>query len=537
MQHVTDENVVWKPLPGSQTLFMSCPAHIMLLGGSRGGGKTESQLMRFRMRVGQGYGRFWRGIIMDRAYKNLDDMVSKSLRLFPKFNDGAKFLSGKADYKWVWPTGEELLFRVGKTEEDYWDYHGQEFPFIGYNELTRWPNLDLFEKMMSCNRSSFRPEDYPSYINGRAWDVDKRILYVDQHHKHAREYLLPKMPLEVVATTNPHGVGHGAVKKRFIDPVVPGQILKNTVEVFNPQTQKEEMVSKLQVYLFSSYRENKYLTPEYVAELETITDPNLRAAWLFGSWDIVSGGIFDGVWDMRVHVIQPFAIPTHWRITRSFDYGSSRPFSVGWWAISDGCDVVLGDGRVMATVRGDLFRIAEWYGTTGKTNEGLRMLATDIATGIVEREVAMNIHSRVVPGPADNSIWDLLNGNSIAVDMAKPVRVGGRMMKGVVWNRSDKSPGSRVQGWLAIRRMMNNAKRKTTKLAGSDVEVPIPRTEPGIFAFNHCKYFKDQMGALARDEKNPDDVDTDSEDHLADEVRYMVLSMNTGARGGTTRGT
>ena len=28
---------------------------------------------------------------------------------------------------------------------------------------------------------------------------------------------------------------------------------------------------------------------------------------------------------------------------------------------------------------------------------------------------------------------------------------------------------------------------------------------------------------IERDDKNPDDVDTDSEDHIADETRYMVL--------------
>lgn len=539
MARESKTNIVWKPLPGSQTLLMSCPAHHILLGGSRGGGKTESQLMRFRARVGQGYGRFWRGIIMDRAYKNLDDMVSKSMRLFTKFNDGAKFMSSKADYKWVWPSGEELMFRVGKDEEDYWDYHGQEFPYIGYNELTRWPNLDLYDKMMSCNRSSFRPEDYPQYINGRLYEKDGTILFVDRRHKHAIEYLLPKIPLEVVSTTNPHGIGHGAVKKRFIDPVQPGRILRTSVNVFNPQTQSDTVVTKLQVYLFSSYRENKYLTPEYVAELETISDPNLRKAWLFGSWDIVSGGIFDGYWDASVHVIRPFAIPINWKITRSFDYGSSAPFSVGWWAISDGSDVVLADGSVMATVRGDCFRIAEWYGTTGKTNEGLKMLASDIAAGIIERELALGIHSRVVPGPADNSIWDVVNGNSIAADMIKPVRVNGRLYsKGVDWIRSDKSKGSRVGGWLRIQAMLDAAKVKKVPLVGmEDVLVPVPREKPGLFFFNTCKHVKDLLPTLPRDEKNPDDVDTDAEDHLGDEIRYFVLSLNSGARGGTTSGT
>ena len=80
---------------------------------------TDAQLMRFRRNVGQGYGRYWRGIIFDREYKNLDDLVSKSMRWFPEFKDGARFMSSKADYRWVWPTGEELLFRAIKKDTDY----------------------------------------------------------------------------------------------------------------------------------------------------------------------------------------------------------------------------------------------------------------------------------------------------------------------------------------------------------------------------------------------------------------------------------
>ena len=92
--------VVWEPLAGSQTLSLTCPANIIQFDGSRGPGKTDAQLMRFRRCVGQGYGRYWRGIIFDREYKNLDDLVSKSMRWFPEFKAGARFLSSKSDYRW-----------------------------------------------------------------------------------------------------------------------------------------------------------------------------------------------------------------------------------------------------------------------------------------------------------------------------------------------------------------------------------------------------------------------------------------------------
>lgn len=514
--------IVWSPLAGSQTLAMSCPAHVILYHGSRGPGKTDAQLMRFRRWVGQGFGRHWRGVIFDREYKNLDDLVSKSMRWFPEFKDGARFLSSKSDYRWVWPTGEELMFRTVKKASDYWSYHGQEFPWIGWNEITKYPTDELFDAMMSCNRSSFRPQDFHSGV------FDSTT---------GQEIALPKMPLEVFATCNPYGAGHNWVKKRFINAAPMGKISSKAVNVFNPQTQQREDVVKNQVHLFGSYRENKYLAPEYVAELESMTDKNKRKAWLQGDWDVVAGGMFDDVWDSLHHIIKPFKIPETWRIDRSFDYGSSKPFSVGWWAESDGSPIIV-DGKEFSTIRGDIFRIGEWYGTSGKTNQGTRMLANDIAAGIVEREWHMGIHKRVVPGPADNSIWDSENGNSIAAEMARKVRVRidgvEKLLPGVNWTRSDKSAGSRKDGWENTRKYLAHALPYETK---NGVDIPRKRERPGMFAFNTCVYFIDLFPVLPRDEEDMDDVDTESEDHIGDEVRYKVLSVMLRSRIGRTKGT
>jgi hypothetical protein len=528
-------NVKWKPLPGSQTLAMSCPANIIVYHGTRGPGKTDSQLMRFRRRVGLGYGRHWRGIIFDREYKNLDDLVSKSQRWFPEMPDEQgrlpRFLSSKSDYRWVWSSGEELLFRAIKKESDYWGYHGQEFPFIGWNELTKYPTDTLFESLMSCNRTSFRPEDYPIYNQ----DTD------------SWEYL-PELTLEVFATCNPYGAGHNWVKKRFINAAPMGKIQVKTMNVFNPRTQRKEDIVKTQVHLFGSYRENIYLPPEYIAELSSITDPNKRKAWLQGDWDVLAGGMFDDMWDSLHNVVKPFGIPSSWRIDRSFDWGSSKPFSVGWWAESDGSDVMMPDGTWRSTVRGDLFRIAEWYGWNGKSNQGLMMLASDVAAGIVERELALGIHGRVQPGPADNAIWDVENGNSIAVDMRKPVTIkkgpfagkgplAGGKWPGVEWGRSDKSAGSRKAGWEKMRKYMRYARPNYLLDANGQPLSRIPREHPGLFVFNTCTMFIDLVPVLPRDEVDQDDVDTESEDHIGDEARYRVLATGMGARMGKTKGT
>ena len=110
---------VWKPLPGSQSLSLSCPCNEILYEGTRGPGKTAAQLARFRRLVGLGYGSFWRGVIFDTEYKNLTDIITQSKRMYRLFNDGARYLASASELRWVWPTGEELLFRFGKEESDY----------------------------------------------------------------------------------------------------------------------------------------------------------------------------------------------------------------------------------------------------------------------------------------------------------------------------------------------------------------------------------------------------------------------------------
>jgi hypothetical protein len=379
--------------------------------------------------------------------------------------------------------------------------------FISPNELTKHATPDVFDAVMSLNRSSFVPEDHPLPDGS----------------------LLPQLPLIIMPSTNPSGIGRNWVKSRFIDKSAPGEILKTEIKVFNPRTQKDEIITKTQCWIFSSWRENSKLDPQYVADLHAITDPFKRRAWLLGDWDGYSeGGMFDDLWQYDAHVVKPFSIPSSWKITRNFDYGSSKPFSVGWHAISDGSDVELHDGRVISTVRGDIFRIAEWLGCEeGKYNVGLKMLAADIAKGIVEREIEMGIYHRVVPGAADNAIWTMDNGNSIAASMMKPIRLDdNKVVPGITWTRSDKASGSRVAGWEAIRRHLANAVKP---LGGV-------REYAGLFVFSNCRHFIEIFPSLPRCPKNPDDLDTNSNDHAADEIRYLILSTATGARSGKTVG-
>lgn len=485
----------WAPLPGSQTFAMACSCNEILFDGSRGPGKTDAQLMRFRRLVGLGYGSRWRGVIFDREYKNLDDLILKSKRWFPHLaGPKARFLSGTSALKWVWETGEELLFRQIKRPSDYWNYHGQEFPFIGWNELTKYPTKDLYEMMLSCNRTSFLPEVHtPRKEDGTYDTIDGKPL--------------PDITLEVFITTNPYGPGHIWVKRRFIDPAPPGRIQRTVTSVFNPRTGKREDVERTTVRIFGSYRENKYLTPEYVAALENISDPNKRKAWLYGDWDIVAGGAFDHLWQESIHVVPRFIVPKSWRLDRSLDWGSSAPFSVGWWAEANGEEATLLDGRKFCPPAGTLIRIAEWYGSESiGTNVGLRLSSQALAAGIREYENKLRdlgwIQDEVRPGPADNQIYNVIDEGSetIAYKMEK---------EGISWIPSDKSPGSRING---------------LQLACDRLESSIDNEGPGLYFMSNCRAAISILPTLPKDENNPEDVDTEAEDHVWDEIRYRILA-------------
>lgn len=477
-------NAPWTPLPGSQELAVTCPCDRILYEGTRGPGKTEAQLMFFRRYVGCGWGAYWKGIILDRHYNELDDAIGKSKRLFPLYKDGARFLSSKGDYKWIWPTGEELLFRQITDERDYSKYHGHEYPFIGWNELTLHATPGAYDKMMTLLRSGFRPQDHGNKA--------------------------PPIRLVVFATTNPSGVGHNWVKKRFIDVAPPGKIVYITIDAFNPQTQKREPCTISQVHIFGSYKENKYLDHKYIATLESQNNPHTRKAWLEGDWNIVAGGALDDLWRESIHVIPRFPIPRQWRVDRSFDWGSSHPFSVGWWAEANGEEVILPDGRKWCPASGSLIRINEWYGTKEiGTNKGLGLSSTDVALGIVQRETEMLdnkwIQKQPSPGPADNQIYAQID---VAVDS-----IGKSMEReGVYWTESNKGPGSRVNGLELIRGRLLEA----TRLEG----------RPGLYFMENCRDAIANLPVLPRDPVKSDDVDTASEDHVYDDVRYRVLAGN-----------
>lgn len=481
--------VTWAPQPGSQEAFLSCPDYEVLYEGTRGPGKTDALLMDFGQDVGKGWGPEWRGVLFRKSYPELQDVIDKSKKWFPLIWPNAFFNEAKTF--WEWPTGEKLFFRQFAKPGDYWSYHGHAYPWIGWEELTTWASDACYKSMFACSRST-----------------------------------KVGMPRKVRATTNPHGVGHNWVKMRWRLPLLPGYIVGKLI---TNSVDEEGNVEPPRRAIRGRLQENKILLhadPGYIQRISAAaSSPQQRRAWLEGDWDIVAGGMFDDLWEPEHHIIPAFTIPREWRIDRSFDWGSSKPFSIGWWAESDGSDVRTADGW-RSTVQGDLFRIHEWYGWNGRPNQGLKLTNSAIASGILERELANKLHGRVNPGPAGSDVFTETNNSSIAKDMRQAVRIAGKLYPGVKWTPADNRPGSRVSGWSLMRERMDAAR-------------PVPgaaREAPGLFAFEHCAQYLRLIPTMPRSEKNPDDLDTESEDHLADETRYRITAERRRSSSGKLSG-
>lgn len=487
------------PQPGGQQAFLECPVRECLFEGNRGGGKTYALLADFLRDVGKGYGADWRGILFRQTYEQHHDVILKSKELIGKLFPDAVY--NEVKFRWTFATGEILVFRRMLRLADYGHYHGHAYPWIGFEELTEWADDRLYLRMFSTCRS-------PNPAVARI----RRIR----------------------ATCNPSGIGHNWVKARFRLPLLPGEVVGQIIREFDDEG--EPLPERCAIH--SHRDENRVLmdaNPDYISTLRaTSTNPSELAAWIYGDWNVIAGGMFSDVFNAERNIVPDFDIPPQWTITRAFDWGSSKPFSVGWYAHSDGSDLLLRDGRVISTVRGDMFRVREFYGWNGRPNEGTKQLAADVAREIVELELLWRWRSprnpeweRVTPGPADSAIYTVENGVSIANDMEKPVRLDGIVYSGVRWTRADKSPGSRKAGWEVMRRMLGAATPRNN----------LPRELPGLFVVGpYNPQFLRTVITLPRDDKDQDDVDTNAEDHIGDEVRYQIRSAGNVGQTGTMIG-
>lgn len=309
------------------------------------------------------------------------------------------------------------------------------------------------------------------------------------------------VPVGMRLTGNPGGAGHNWVKKRYIDPNPKGyEIITEEMEI--ELDGRKQLVSLSRVFIPSKIGDNVLLMrndPTYILRLRQSGSEALVKAWLEGNWDIIDGAYFDE-YDPQLHELPRPLVDS---ITgpgillfRGFDWGSARPFSCGWYKLLD--KEYTREG--LSFPRGSLIKYREWYGASG-INKGLKMTADLVAQGIVEREAG----ERIRYGVADPAIFIRDGGPSIGETMA---------LKGCNWRRADNK---RKAGWEQLRQ----------RLVGES-------GRPMLYFSEACEDTIRTLPTLQHDDDDTEDLDTEGEDHAADETRYAVMSRPWIPRGTAT---
>lgn len=292
------------------------------------------------------------------------------------------------------------------------------------------------------------------------------------------------VPCHMFGTGNPGGSGHMQVKDFF----KLGSA--GLAECINPYTVFTE-IEESRVFIPSFLHENLILwenDPKYVKRLLSISDPALRRAWLLGDWDVFIGQAF--YWSPKRHIIPYFPVPDYVPIIMTYDWGYGAPFSVGWWWVD-------ADGRV--------YRFMEWYGWNGSPNEGLRIEDSKVAEGILEREHKAGINNRIVDRLAGPDCFN-----------RKPNYQGGG--QGPSTAEVFRGSGIKLRPGDPERKLKIRQFRERLKIPNNSFEMPM------MVVYQSCSQFIRTVPPLAMDEDNPEDLDTDQEDHVYDEACHIAMS-------------
>lgn len=435
--------VVWKPQP-KQMQAMQNPVYELCYGGAAGGGKSDYLLIEALRQVNIPH---YRAIIFRKTVPQLSELIDRSIELYKSAYPKATFNGSKLF--WTFPSGAKIYFGHMQHARDKIKYQGKRYDFIGFDELTHF-TYEEYSYMFSRNR--------PGGPGTRTY---------------------------IRSTCNPGGIGHGWVKERFIQGKEPYKRYRVTIVINGVEYTRDR------AFIPSSVFDNKILLendPNYVANLGLLPEAE-RKALLYGDWDSFSGQVFTEFKNNvegyqthdNTHVIEPFEIPAHWKRYRSFDFGFSKPFSVGWWAVDPNTQIV--------------YRYRELYGCTDTPNTGVKWTPTEIAREIKKIEDKFE-NGRYIIGIADPSIWDSSRGESIADTMAK---------ERVYFEKGDNN---RLPGKMQLH----------TRL-----RIDPTSKRPLLYVFTNCKAFIRTIPTLVYDETHVEDICTELEDHVYDETRYFLM--------------
>ncbi len=250
-----------------QHMFLNADASEVMYGGAAGGGKSHIQVMDAMIFALKYPGS--KQLILRRTFAELEKSIIRTvLGLYPReiFRFNASAHTGR------FYNGSIIDFGYLAAENDVYQYQSAEYDVIRFDELTHF--------------------------------TEHQYVYMISRVRGTNGY-----PKQLKSSTNPGGVGHQWVKKRFVDPSPPGTVFPGDAGL-------------TRLFIQALLTDNPFLEerdPDYKKRLLSLSEREKKAL-LYGDWNIFEGQYFDE-FDYKKHVCKPFPIPKEWRRYRAIDYG------------------------------------------------------------------------------------------------------------------------------------------------------------------------------------------------------------------------